>query len=124
MGIKKNLFCNYVDFLFFSTALVTEYDEQSIESVDEKLLETSEYFGEIALILNRPRASTVTAQGTLKCAKLNKTRLCKYLLQFHLILSFNVYFRFERVLDPCIEILKEKVKEYEAFNYENFVLQL
>ena len=34
----------------------------------------SDYFGEIALMLDRPRAATVTAQGNLKCVKLDRAR--------------------------------------------------
>ena len=34
----------------------------------------SDYFGEIALMLDRPRAATVTAQGGLKCVKLDRAR--------------------------------------------------
>ena len=38
------------------------------------LLGPSDYFGEIALMLDRPRAATVTAQGPLKCVKLDRAR--------------------------------------------------
>ena len=38
------------------------------------LLGPSDYFGEIALMLDRPRAATVTAQGHLKCVKLDRAR--------------------------------------------------
>ena len=38
------------------------------------LLGPSDYFGEIALMLDRPRAATVTAQGGLKCVKLDRAR--------------------------------------------------
>ena len=34
----------------------------------------SDYFGEIALLNERPRAATVTAQGPLKCVKLDRAR--------------------------------------------------
>ena len=34
----------------------------------------SDYFGEIALMLERPRAATVTAKGALKCAQLDRAR--------------------------------------------------
>ncbi len=37
-------------------------------------LGTSDYFGEIALITNRPRAATVTAKGPLKCVRLDRAR--------------------------------------------------
>lgn len=52
--------------------------------------------GEIALVLNRPRAATVQAKGTLKCVKLDRQR-------------------FERVLGPCIDILKRNIQQYNSF---------
>eukprot|EP00122_Pirum_gemmata_P011463 Pgem_evm1s10622 len=52
--------------------------------------------GEIALITNRPRAATVTANGPLKCAKLDRER-------------------FERVLGPCEEMLKRNIQAYNSF---------
>lgn len=54
------------------------------------------YPGEIALLLKRPRAATVTAKGTLKCVKLDRSR-------------------FERVLGPCQDILKRNISQYNSF---------
>lgn len=34
----------------------------------------SDYFGEIALLLDRPRAATVVTRGQLKCVKLDRNR--------------------------------------------------
>lgn len=34
----------------------------------------SDYFGEIALLLDRPRAATVITRGQLKCVKLDRQR--------------------------------------------------
>lgn len=53
------------------------------------------YFGEITLLLNRPRAATVVAKGNLCCAKLDRAR-------------------FERVLGPCIDILKRNMAKYNT----------
>ena len=52
--------------------------------------------GEIALLLDRPRAATVVARGPLKCCKLDRQR-------------------FGRVLGPCTEILKRNISSYNSF---------
>ena len=51
--------------------------------------------GEIALLLDRPRAATVIAQGPLKCVKMDRSR-------------------FERVLGPCSDILKRNITAYKS----------
>lgn len=51
--------------------------------------------GEIALILNRPRAATVTALTPLKCVRLDRKR-------------------FERVLGPAAELLKRNLQKYNS----------
>jgi len=56
----------------------------------------SDYFGEIALLLDRPRAATVVARGPLKCVKLDRKR-------------------FERVMGPCSEILKRNISKYNSY---------
>ena len=38
--------------------------------------------GEIALLLDRPRAATVIARGPLKCVKLDRARYCKIIDSF------------------------------------------
>lgn len=59
-------------------------------------LGTSDYFGEIALLLDRPRAASVIARGPLKCVKLDRGR-------------------FERVLGFCADILKRNITQYNSF---------
>ena len=56
------------------TAVVTQYRNEGEEPVEVGRLGPSDYFGEIALILDRPRAATVTARGALKCVKLDRGR--------------------------------------------------
>ncbi|CAL8274315.1 unnamed protein product [Lota lota] len=62
----------------------------------EEFLSKVSILGEIALLLNRPRAATVVARGPLKCVKLDRPR-------------------FERVLGPCSEILKRNIQRYNSF---------
>lgn len=56
----------------------------------------SDYFGEIALLLDRPRAATVVAKTPLKCVKLDRAR-------------------FERVMGPVRDILKRSVDNYNSY---------
>ncbi|CAD7082153.1 unnamed protein product [Hermetia illucens] len=70
--------------------------EQGDEPVEVGRLGPSDYFGEIALLLDRPRAATVVARGPLKCVKLDRAR-------------------FERVLGPCADILKRNITQYNSF---------
>ena len=56
-------------------AVVTQIPNGEKEAKEVGRLGPSDYFGEIALMLNRPRAATVTAASSpLKCVKLDKAR--------------------------------------------------
>ncbi|CAF0813907.1 unnamed protein product [Didymodactylos carnosus] len=68
-------------------------DEQPVEV---SKLGPSDFFGEIALLFDRPRAATVKARGPLKCVKMDRGR-------------------FERVLGPISDILKRNVAQYNSF---------
>jgi len=78
------------------SAVVTQCRNEGEDPVEVGLLGPSDYFGEIALLLDRPRAATVTARGPLKCVKLDRGR-------------------FERVLGPCSEILKRNIQQYNSY---------
>lgn len=69
-------------------------DDAPFETVGH--LTSSDYFGEIALLLDRPRAATVVAKTFLKCVKLDRAR-------------------FERVMGPVREILKRDVSNYNSY---------
>jgi cAMP-dependent protein kinase regulator len=56
-------------------------------------LHSSEYFGEIALLTNRPRAATVVASGIVKTAMLDRER-------------------FNRLMGPCEDILRRNMQNY------------
>lgn len=77
-------------------AAVFQKRGDSEESVEVGKLSPSDYFGEIALLLDRPRAATVIARGPLKCVKLDRQR-------------------FERVLGPVSEILKRNISRYSSY---------
>lgn len=53
-----------------------------------------QYFGELALVTNKPRAASAHAIGTVKC------------------LAMDVQ-AFERLLGPCMEIMKRNITTYE-----------
>jgi cAMP-dependent protein kinase regulator len=55
-------------------AVVTKQDRTDGDPVEVGRLGPSDYFGEIALLLDQPRAATVTAIGVLKCVKLDRER--------------------------------------------------
>ncbi|MBZ3886567.1 cAMP-dependent protein kinase type I-alpha regulatory subunit [Sciurus carolinensis] len=78
------------------SAAVLQRRPENEEFVEVGRLGPSDYFGEIALLMNRPRAATVVARGPLKCLKLDRPR-------------------FERVLGPCADILKRNIRQYNIF---------
>ncbi|XP_003387676.1 PREDICTED: cAMP-dependent protein kinase type I-alpha regulatory subunit-like [Amphimedon queenslandica] len=77
-------------------AVVLQRKTEDGEYIEVGQLGPSDYFGEIALLLKRPRAATVRAKGSLKCVKLDRAR-------------------FERVLGPCQDILKRNIAQYNSF---------
>lgn len=78
------------------TAAVLQRRSEEEEFVEVGRLGPSDYFGEISLLMNRPRAATVVACGPLKCVKMDRPR-------------------FERVLGPCSDILKRNIQQYNSF---------
>ena len=82
-----------LNLLFIAFGTLVKKTEGRIHLLIVKTL----YFpGEIALLLNRRRAATVQAQGPLKCVKLDRQR-------------------FERLLGPCVDILKRNIEQYNSF---------
>lgn len=55
---------------------------QAEEAAEVGRLGPSDYFGEIALLLDRPRAATVVSRGSLKCVKLDRARLVFFYFYF------------------------------------------
>ncbi|XP_062373809.1 cAMP-dependent protein kinase type II-beta regulatory subunit-like [Sardina pilchardus] len=54
-----------------------------------------QYFGELALVTNKPRAASAFAVGNVKCLVMD-------------------VMAFERLLGPCMEIMKRNISNYEA----------
>ena len=78
--LQRNIILNiiYASILYKTHIIVifqvTQFRNEGDEGVEVGRLGTSDYFGEIALLLDRPRAATVTARGPLKCVKLDRGR--------------------------------------------------
>ncbi|XP_076310757.1 cAMP-dependent protein kinase regulatory subunit-like isoform X2 [Tachypleus tridentatus] len=77
------------------TAVVLQRRSDDEPQVEVGRLGPSDYFGEIALLLDRPRAATVKADGPLKCIKLDRAR-------------------FERIFGPIADILKRNMVQYNS----------
>lgn len=76
----------------------------------------SDYFGEISLLLDRPRAATVVTRGHLKCVKLDRNRLVIFIWIFIFLYLYKKFiYSFERVLGPCADILKRNITQYNSF---------
>ncbi|XP_007422171.1 cAMP-dependent protein kinase type II-beta regulatory subunit [Python bivittatus] len=69
-----------------------EIDEN--EAVEIARYTRGQYFGELALVTNKPRAASAFALGTVKC----------------LVMDVQA---FERLLGPCMEIMKRNIANYE-----------
>uniref|UniRef100_A0A3Q2P566 Protein kinase cAMP-dependent type II regulatory subunit beta n=1 Tax=Fundulus heteroclitus TaxID=8078 RepID=A0A3Q2P566_FUNHE len=64
------------------------------EEVDIATCSRGQYFGELALVTNKPRAASAYAVGSVKC----------------LVLDVKA---FERLLGPCMDIMKRNIANYE-----------
>ncbi|XP_062246793.1 cAMP-dependent protein kinase type II-beta regulatory subunit [Platichthys flesus] len=68
--------------------------DQEEEEVDIATCSRGQYFGELALVTNKPRAASAYAVGTVKC----------------LVMDVKA---FERLLGPCMDIMKRNIANYE-----------
>ncbi|XP_075783171.1 cAMP-dependent protein kinase type II-beta regulatory subunit isoform X1 [Pelodiscus sinensis] len=69
-------------------------DVEENEAVEIARYSRGQYFGELALVTNKPRAASAFALGTVKC----------------LVMDVQA---FERLLGPCMEIMKRNIANYE-----------
>ncbi|KAJ8384175.1 hypothetical protein AAFF_G00207930 [Aldrovandia affinis] len=72
----------------------TKADQQDNMAVEIARCSRGQYFGELALVTNKPRAASAYAVGEVKC----------------LIIDVQA---FERLLGPCKEIMKRNIAHYE-----------
>lgn len=67
------------------------------EAVEAIRLGSGDYFGELALLTNKPRAATVTAVGHVKLLRITKLH-------------------FDQVMGPCEQILKRNTETYASYS--------
>ncbi|CAB3980715.1 cAMP-dependent kinase type II regulatory subunit-like isoform X2 [Paramuricea clavata] len=85
------------EFMYFvEKGVVSIRIQQPGESTDVEVAKCAEgqYFGELALVTHKPRAASAYAVGEVRCA----------VLEIH---------AFERLLGPCMEIMKRNISNYE-----------
>jgi len=70
-------------------------DPKATEEQEISRIEVGGYFGELALVTNKPRAASVYAVGPVECAVLD-------------VLAF------ERLMGPCMNIMKRNIEQYES----------
>ncbi|KAG8439929.1 hypothetical protein GDO86_005916 [Hymenochirus boettgeri] len=72
----------------------SKQDTEANEAVEIARCSRGQYFGELALVTNKPRAASAYAVGNVKC----------------LVMDVQA---FERLLGPCMEIMKRNIANYE-----------
>ncbi|XP_022601440.1 cAMP-dependent protein kinase type II-alpha regulatory subunit-like isoform X3 [Seriola dumerili] len=72
----------------------TKAGQQDNAEVEVARCSRGQYFGELALVTNKPRAASVYAVGETKC----------------LVIDIQA---FERLLGPCMDIMKRNISQYE-----------
>lgn len=70
-------------------------DPKATEEQEISRIEVGGYFGELALVTNKPRAASVYAVGNTECAALDVAA-------------------FERLMGPCMNIMKRNIEQYES----------
>ncbi|XP_069499426.1 cAMP-dependent protein kinase type II-alpha regulatory subunit [Ambystoma mexicanum] len=72
----------------------TKTGQENNQEVEVTRCSSGQYFGELALVTNRPRAASAYAVGNVKC----------------LVMDVQA---FERLLGPCMDIMKRNISHYE-----------
>lgn len=88
------------------------------QEIEVNRIQKGGYFGELALVTHKPRAASAYAVGDVKLA-------CEYLVsrerqlnlpsltQSHFLLAVLDVEAFERLLGPCMDIMKRNIDDYE-----------
>src|SRR5207237_6559833 len=98
--IKQGDAANGMYFVESGKVKVIRKDEKGKEK-ELTTISKGGYFGELALLTNKPRAATIIADGPVKVAFLDVEA-------------------FERLLGPCMEIMKRNVEGYQTTLVEMF----
>ncbi|XP_069062312.1 cAMP-dependent protein kinase type II-alpha regulatory subunit [Pleurodeles waltl] len=72
----------------------TKTGQENNQEVEVARCSSGQYFGELALVTNKPRAASAYAVGNVKC----------------LVMDVQA---FERLLGPCMDIMKRNISHYE-----------
>jgi len=75
-------------------AKVTRHLDHTQKEMEITTLGEGQYFGEVAILTHKPRAASVIAKSNLTCARISRTS-------------------FERLLGPCVDIMKRHAGGYE-----------
>eukprot|EP00914_Ancora_sagittata_P011184 GHVO01021797.1.p1 GENE.GHVO01021797.1~~GHVO01021797.1.p1 ORF type:complete len:395 (+),score=66.59 GHVO01021797.1:736-1920(+) len=92
--IKQGDSADCMYFVEDGEVLIKIQSPDSNEEVELSRLTKGQYFGELALVTHKPRAASVYSIGRTKCAVLDVEA-------------------FERLLGPCMDILKRNINDYE-----------
>eukprot|EP00040_Diaphanoeca_grandis_P044463 m.12449 g.12449 ORF g.12449 m.12449 type:complete len:379 (-) comp9292_c0_seq1:234-1370(-) len=85
---------DYFFLLMHGTVRVTRHLATTQREIEITTLGSGSYFGELALLTNKPRAASIWAVGNVHCARLSRDR-------------------FERVLGCCSDVMKRNANSYE-----------
>ena len=80
--------------------IIYSYSEVTVDGFGKhnKTLTAGDYFGEVSLLLQVPRSANVTATDRVRCARLDTVR-------------------FERVFAPAMDVLKERIAQYQGIHF-------
>ncbi len=111
---KQNDQANGIYFIESGSVQVFQEDDETESLRDLGKLERGQYFGEVALINKSPRSATVVAYLDEKNNNNNNKNESNYQTEYACKLAFMDIDAFERLMGPCLELLKNKIMTYKA----------